>query len=170
MCNMVGAGPSAGIPTDGFPTAEFAIPHSKSVRPRPSPPQPALPAGQEYRFAELPYSTPALPDLQSKRRRVRRSVCNADAVLTLAHVLAPHQAMIQPCGRGVLLNAAGSMTELVDTGLLHTLPGAVPSGQFLAYAIADHAGNPPVTSRGPRSPSSASTSSTSATSNHFAAF
>jgi len=26
---------------------------------------------------------------------------------------------------GVLLNAARSMTELVDTGLLHTLPGAV---------------------------------------------
>ena len=43
---------------------------------------------------------------------------------------------------GVLLNAARSMTELVDTGLLHTLPGAVPSGQFLGYAIADRTGRP----------------------------
>ncbi len=43
---------------------------------------------------------------------------------------------------GVLLNAASSMTELVDTGLLHTLPGAIPSQQFLGYVIADRAGKP----------------------------
>jgi hypothetical protein len=38
---------------------------------------------------------------------------------------------------GVLLNASSSMSELVDIELLHTLPGAIPSRQFLGYAIAD---------------------------------
>lgn len=42
---------------------------------------------------------------------------------------------------GVLLNAA-PMTQLVDTGPLRTLPGAIPSSQFLGYAIADPAGQP----------------------------
>ena len=43
---------------------------------------------------------------------------------------------------GVLLSAASSMSELVDIGLLHTLPGAIPSRQFLGYAVADRAGRP----------------------------
>ena len=34
------------------------------------------------------------------------------------------------------------MTQLVDTGPLRTLPGAIPSSQFLGYAIADPAGQP----------------------------
>ena len=41
---------------------------------------------------------------------------------------------------GVMLNAARSMNELVGTGLLHVLPGAVPSGQHLDDAIADRNG------------------------------
>jgi hypothetical protein len=49
----------------------------------------------------------------------------------------------EPAARiGVLLNAAHSMTELVDAGALRTLPGAVPSRQFLGYAIAENAGQP----------------------------
>ncbi len=41
---------------------------------------------------------------------------------------------------GMLMNATGSMTELVDIGPLHVLRGAVPSQQFLGYAIADRTG------------------------------
>jgi hypothetical protein len=43
---------------------------------------------------------------------------------------------------GVLLKAASSMGELVDTGSLRPLPGATPSQQFLGYAIADRTGKP----------------------------
>jgi hypothetical protein len=43
---------------------------------------------------------------------------------------------------GVLLQAASSMGELVDTGSLRLLPGAIPSQQFLGYAIADRTGKP----------------------------
>jgi hypothetical protein len=42
----------------------------------------------------------------------------------------------------VLLKAASSMGELVDTGSLRPLPGATPSQQFLGYAIADRTGKP----------------------------
>jgi hypothetical protein len=66
---------------------------------------------------------------------------------------------------GALLNAVSAMTELVDTGLMRTLPRAIPSRQFLGYAIADRAGGPLATSREPRSPNSASTPSTSTPSN-----
>jgi hypothetical protein len=41
---------------------------------------------------------------------------------------------------GVLMNAPRSMRELVDIGSLRMLPNAIPSSQFLGYAIADPAG------------------------------
>jgi TIR domain len=42
---------------------------------------------------------------------------------------------------GVMLNTA-PITRLIDTGPLRPLPGAIPSHQFLGYAIADGAGQP----------------------------
>jgi hypothetical protein len=41
---------------------------------------------------------------------------------------------------GVLLQVPAAMSELVDTGHLASLPGAVRSTQFLGYIIADPAG------------------------------
>jgi hypothetical protein len=76
-------------------------------------------------------------------RRLRHAISLAAA---FAEFLAGDLGLVthdDPAARvGVLLSAASSMTELVDTGLLRTLPGAVPSRQFLGYAIADRAGNP----------------------------
>jgi hypothetical protein len=77
-------------------------------------------------------------------QRLRQAISLASA---FAELLADDLGLVtsdDPAARvGVMLNAVNSMTELVDTGALRTLPGAVPSSQFLVYAIADRAGRPP---------------------------
>jgi hypothetical protein len=91
-----------------------------------------------------PDGTAARPDsLAVWHRRVRYAISLATE---FAQFLADDLSLVtrdDPAARvGILLNAARSMTELVDIGPLHMLPGAVPSRQFLGYAIADRAGKP----------------------------
>jgi hypothetical protein len=46
---------------------------------------------------------------------------------------------------GVMLQSVGPLTELVDTGDLASLPGAIVASQFLAFLIAEREGQPPGT-------------------------
>jgi hypothetical protein len=41
---------------------------------------------------------------------------------------------------GVMLQSVGPLTELIDTGHLTSLPGAIVNSQFLGYLIADRDG------------------------------
>lgn len=48
----------------------------------------------------------------------------------------------RPARAGFMIETVGPMSDLVDTEGISPLPGAIPSTQFLGYAIADGAGKP----------------------------